>query len=193
MSPQRVPDQGGQEFPEGLTRDELFHVLRNQRRRFAIHYLKRESEAVTLGELATHVAAWENGESAVEVTSRERRRVYNALQQSHIPLLDRTGVVEVNRHEIELTDQAEELDVYLEVVPSGDISWNEYYLALGSVGLSVLVVAWLDVGPFGMLPDIAAGMFLGIALSVSAIANVYYQRGNFLGNTEEPPELRGER
>ncbi|MFB6371744.1 MAG: NAD(P)-dependent oxidoreductase, partial [Bradymonadaceae bacterium] len=36
---------------------------------------------------------------------------------------------------VELTDRATELDVYLDVVPSGSIPWAEYYLGLSVIGL----------------------------------------------------------
>jgi hypothetical protein len=173
-------------------RNEIFHVLRNQRRRFTIHHLKRAQEPVEIGDLATQIAAWENDLDTVEVTSQQRRRVYNALQQTHIPLLDRTGLARIDRHEIELTSHAEKLDLYLEVVPNGDVPWSEYYLGLGSVGLAALVVVWLDIGPFALLPDIAAGVFLAIALLVSATANYYYTHTSLLGSAEKPPELRGD-
>jgi hypothetical protein len=187
----RLPDDEGDDYP-APTRDDLFHVLRNHRRRFAIHHLKRETEPIDVGDLATQVAAWENEVPAEEVTSKQRRRVYNSLQQTHIPELDETGIVEVDRREVRLTERAEHLDIYLEVVPGDDIPWSTYYLALGAVGLSVLGVVGLNVGPFGAVPDIAAGAFLVITLVVSACANYYYQNQNLVGGSQTPPEVGGE-
>jgi hypothetical protein len=177
---------------EGPTRDQLFHVLRNQRRRFAIQHLKRTSGPVDIGELATQVAAWENEVPVEAVTSTQRRRVYNGLQQTHVPELEETGIVEVDRREVELTERAADLDIYLEVVPGEDIPWSEYYLALGGIGIAVVAVTWLNVGPFGTLPDIAAGAFLSVAFVLSAVANYYYQHENLIGGTDKPPELRGD-
>ena len=177
---------------EAPSRDELFHVLRNQRRRFAIHHLKREDDPVDVGELATQVAAWENEVTTEEVTSTQRRRVYNALQQTHIPELDDTGLVEVERRDVELTERAQELDIYLEVVPGQDIPWSQYYLGLGSIGTAVLVLTALDFGPFVTLSDIGAGMFLAVTLLISAAANYYFQHESLVGEAEKPPELRGE-
>jgi hypothetical protein len=177
---------------EGPTRDQLFHVLRNQRRRFAIQHLKRRSEPVDVGDLATQIAAWENEVPVEAVTSKQRRRVYNALQQTHVPELADSGIVDVDRREVELTERAADLDIYLEVVPGEDIPWSEYYLALGAVGLSVVAVTWLNVGPFQLLPDIAAGAFLAVAFVISAAANYYDQHESLIGGTDKPPELRGE-
>ncbi|WP_323674399.1 hypothetical protein [Halorubellus sp. PRR65] len=177
---------------DGPTRDELFHVLRNRRRRYAIHHLKRADEPVDVGDLATQVAAWENDVPVEAVTSKQRRRVYNALQQTHVPELDDTGLVETERREVELTERAAELDVYLELVDGRDIPWSEYYLGIGALGAAVTAVTALNVGPFAGIPDVGAGLFLSVTLLVSACANHYYQGANRLGEREKPPELRGD-
>lgn len=189
--------QGGPSIDEpektgSIERDELFHILRNKRRRFALHHLKHGDEAVDVGDLATQIAAWENEREVEEVTSKQRRRVYNALQQTHVPELEEAGIIEVDRREIELTEKSEELDIYLEVVSGRDIPWSEYYLALGAVSLAVLVVVWLNIGPFAPIPGAAAGMFVAVAFIVSASANYYYQRDSLVGEPKQPPEIRGD-
>ena len=93
---------------------------------------------------------------------------------------------------MELTDRADEFDIYLEVVPGADIPWSEYYLALGGVSLAALVLVALEVGPFAALPGAAVGIFAVVAFLVSACANYYYQHESLLGGHERPPELRGE-
>jgi len=173
-----------------IGRDELFHILRNQRRRFALHHLKRRDGPVDVGTLATQVAAWENEIAVEEVTSDQRRRVYNALQQTHVPGLEESGIVHVDRREVALTSRAEDLDIYLEVVPGRDIPWSEYYLALGSASLAALVAVGLNIGPFAGVPGIAVGMFVTVAFLVSACANYYHQHESLIGASERPPELR---
>lgn len=172
--------------------DDLFHVLQNHRRRFAIHYLKHADEAIDVGELATQIAAWENGVAADAVTSKQRRRVYNSLQQTHLSKLADSGLIEVDRRNVDLTERGEQVDVYMEVVHGTDVPWSEYYLALGTIGLAAVVSTWLNVGPFAFLPDIAVGVFLSVALIVSAVANYHFQHATLLGNSTKPPELRGE-
>jgi len=176
----------------GPSRDELFHVLRNHRRRFVLHHLKHQDEPVDIGDLATQVAAWENNTMADDVTSTQRRRVYNSLQQTHIPKLNETNIADTERRTVELTDHAAQLDIYLEVVPGKDIPWSEYYLAIGGIGLAGITVMWLDIGPFAIFPDITAGIFLGIALMISAVVHYYNQHNDLIGETEKPPELREE-
>jgi DNA-binding transcriptional ArsR family regulator len=172
------------------TRDELFSVLQNRRRRFAIHHLKQASGPVDVGTLATQVAAWENQVPVERVTAKQRRRVYNALQQTHIPTLEQTGIVTVNRREVSLTDRADESDLYVEIVPGEDIPWSKFYLALGGLGLVLFALVRLGVGPFGAVGDVAVGAFLSIAVLLSAGAHYYYQMGNRLGNAAEPPGVR---
>jgi hypothetical protein len=194
QQPQTEDDfsSGADNEDSGLSRNELFHVLRNQRRRFALHHLKNTDNPVDIGELATQVAAWENDVPVENVTSKQRRRVYNALQQTHVNELEDTGIVSVDRREVELTDTARELDIYLEVVPDRDIPWSEYYLGLGAVGLATITVTWLNIGPFALVPDISAGMFLAVTVVVSAAANIYYQNQSLVGSGDKPPELRNE-
>jgi DNA-binding transcriptional ArsR family regulator len=178
--------------PGEIDRDDLFHILRNQRRRFALHHLKHNDDPVDVGTLATQVAAWENEVSVEEVTSVERRRVYNALQQTHIPELEETGVVAVDRRDVELTDRAEELDIYLEVVPGEDIPWSEYYLGLAAVSLAALAAVGFGIGPFATVSGVGAGVFVAVAFLASAAANYYSQHESLVGGGERPPELRGE-
>ncbi len=40
-----------------LSRDEIFHILRSQRRRYALHYLKHHEGPTTIGELADQLTA----------------------------------------------------------------------------------------------------------------------------------------
>jgi len=60
-----------------VSEDELYKVLANQRRRFAVHLLKRESgDRVEIGEMAEQIAAWENEVDVTEITGSDRKRVY---------------------------------------------------------------------------------------------------------------------
>jgi len=183
-----VSDDGDGTEPD---RDEMFHVLRNQRRRYAIHHLKYSSEPIDIGDLATQIAAWENEVPVDQVTSKQRRRVYNSLKQTHIPNLTENDFVEEERGEVALTEEADKLDIYLEVVPEADIPWSEYYLGIGAVGLAALVVTGLDLGPFAAFSDGAVGVFLAVSVLVSALAHYYNQHRSLIGDEERPPELRG--
>ena len=63
-------------------------------RRWHVVDVLADSGTANLNELATKVAARENDKSAETVSSKERKRVYVALYQNHLPRMDRDGVVE---------------------------------------------------------------------------------------------------
>ena len=78
----------------GLSKGEIFDVLRNQRRRFVLQYLKRKGEPVELGDLATQVASWEYRTPCEEVSSEQRKRVYTTLQQTHLPRMSEAQIID---------------------------------------------------------------------------------------------------
>ena len=168
-------------------RGEIFDLLSNRRRRYAIHYCKRVGEPVQLGELAEQVAAWELDKEIQELSSAERKRVYTALQQTHLPTLERADVIEFENHTIELTDEAAALEVYLDIVPPDSIPWGVYYLGLSILGFVVLAGVGLELVPTETIPALGwAGIVLS-AVAVSAIAHVLTSRQYRLGEMERPP------
>ena len=179
---------GTEETP--LSRDVIFQILSNQRRRYALHYLRRKEEAAEIGELATQIAAWENEITIDEVTSQQRKRVYNTLQQAHLPKLDETGFIHYDPAHggITLTEQAEPLNTYLEIVPDNDLPWSEYYFVLGCISLALLTGAQLGAGPFGFVPVIWWALGLAVLVTVSGAVHMYYHRNRRLGHREVPKE-----
>ncbi|QFU82452.1 DUF7344 domain-containing protein [Natronorubrum aibiense] len=170
------PDQG-----------EIFDLLSNQRRRYAIHYCKREGEPVELGDLAEHVAAWELDKEIDELTSAERKRVYTSLQQTHLPTLKRADMIEFDDRTIALTDHASELDVYLDIVPADSIPWGLYYLGLTVLGSVVMAALWLEVVPTETIPELGWATLVFALFAVSAVVHVVQSRQMRLGEMERPP------
>ncbi|ADB62368.1 hypothetical protein Htur_3506 [Haloterrigena turkmenica DSM 5511] len=168
-------------------RGEIFDLLSNHRRRYAIHYCKREDEPVTLGDLAEHVAAWELDKEIEEITSAERKRVYTSLQQTHLPTLERAEMIEFDNRTIELTDEASELDVYLDVVPADSIPWGLYYLGLAAVGAIVMGGLWLEVVPTETVSELGWATLVFALFAVSAVVHVVQSRRMRLGEMERPP------
>lgn len=174
---------------EELTEDELFEVLANQRRRYALHALSSTDEQWDIGSLAEQVAAWENETSPDEVTRTERKSVYTALQQLHLPKMDDMGFVEYDkdRGTVSPTRVQDDVDIYLDVVRGDDIPWSEYYLSLASFSAVLVVVAWLDIFPFSVVGDIVwAGIVVGV-FAASALLHNYFQGRIRLGEAEPPP------
>jgi hypothetical protein len=133
-------------------RDQAFETLSNPRRREALRYLRRQGtdEPVLLRDLAEQIAAWENDIPLVEVTYKQRKRVYTSLYQSHLPRLHKYGFVEydADRGTIELTALAENLDIYLEIVPDGHLRWSDAYLGTSVIYGLLAVALYLISIPF---------------------------------------------
>jgi len=91
---------------------EAFNLLRNARRRGVLYTLKR-NERMSVGTLASRIAAWQSEESE---RAPDAGSVEMSLVHSHLPKLDAAGVVEYDRDEqvVELTDAASDLDPLLE-------------------------------------------------------------------------------
>ncbi|WP_254861679.1 DUF7344 domain-containing protein [Halovivax gelatinilyticus] len=169
------------------SRGDIFGLLSNRRRRYTIHYCKQVGEPVSLGELAEQVAAWELDKEIAEITSAERKRVYTALQQSHLPTLERANVIEFDNHTIELTDEADALEIYLDIVPADSIPWGVYYLGLSLLGFVVLGGIWIDAVPTGTVPALGWAAIVLVAVAVSAVTHVITSRRYRLGTMERPP------
>jgi hypothetical protein len=175
---------------EVLTTDDIFGTLSNQRRRCAIHYLKGADGPVSVRELSEQIAAWENDLPLEEVTPKERKRVYTALHQTHLPMMDRLGVVDYDpdRGTVSLTDAVEALDIYFEVVPASDVRWGEFYLVLGTVSLGLVAAAAAGIFPFRLLPGGAYAALLALVVLASGAVYTYRSRANRLGG-QSPPEF----
>ena len=171
--------------------DDLFEVLSNRRRRFVVHALKREDAPTEIGDIAEQVAAWEYDTGVDQVSYDERKRVYTALQQSHLPKMDDVGVVEYDKSRgiVEPTGALEDVEIYMDIVQGNEIPWSKYYLGLAGLGVSLMIAVWANAWPFVLLPDAAWGTAITAALSVSAIAHTYYSSELRIGETERPPEL----
>lgn len=164
--------------------DEIFEILRNQRRRWTLQYLQEYDGAVEIGEVAEHIAAIETNKSISELTSEERKRVYVALYQCHLPKMDDAEVVDYNqnRGRVKLVDTAEQLDPYLGIQSDrATTSGGHHTSVLLSVALSLAAfVAFLGVVA-GMTPGWLSPTAVLGAVSVAALVNAGVQ---FLGATD---------
>jgi hypothetical protein len=178
---------GGGALPE----ETVFDVLRNRRRRYALHHLKQREGCVSVSDLAEQVAAWETETPLHEVTPEDRRRVYISLIQTHLPTMENARMVRFDEDatEVRLTEAAGDVDVYIERVPERDIRWSEYYLGLAAFGGCFLIAAHLEVFPLTELPDVAWLGFVTALFTLSAALHFLYQRQNRLGTEGAPPEV----
>jgi len=132
--------------------DELFDVLANRRRRYVIEHLTNHEEGHDIGTLSTRIAARENEIPVEAVTSSERKRVYTALQQSHLPKLDAAGLIEFDKQRgtAEPLSTLEMAEQYL-TEKQTDKPWSGYYLGLTAVSAVVVLSVWGDLWPFVLL------------------------------------------
>lgn len=167
----------GEVSTDGFSKDTTLEVLRNRRRRYAIHYLKRQGkgETVTLSELTERIAAWEYGKPADELTNIERKRVRNALRQFHLPKLAEYGFIEFDarRGEVILSDAAYKKDFFIESVTGGTMPWALFYLGLSGVSCMCLVALWADIPPFDRMTPLMYGVLFVTALTILSVGYFY--------------------
>jgi hypothetical protein len=171
-----------------LSKDTIFHLLQVERRRLTLQYLHGRTDTVPLRDLAEQVAAWENEISVVELSSKERQRVYISLYQTHLPTLNKEGIIEYDqdRGTIKRTPRADQFNPYLfDTVPqdSSESStdnalnhrWARYYLGGTLFSTSLLGATSLQLP---LVSQVASQLILPIILFVFSIpaASHYYTR-----------------
>ena len=121
-----------------LTRDEVFELFNNPRRRYVLYLLDEEPDGMSIGDLTDEVAAWEEESTVENLTQQQRKRVYVSLYQTHIVKMDELGVVEFDRDSgvVELTPKADRIRRFLPG-DGEDRPWALYYLLIAVVGLLI--------------------------------------------------------
>ncbi|MFC5367584.1 DUF7344 domain-containing protein [Salinirubrum litoreum] len=153
--------------PSTLDKDKVHHLLKNERRRQALRYLRDCEGPVQMRDVAEQVAAWEHDTTVQALMSDQRQRVYIALYQAHLPALDEAGVIDYNQSRgiVEKTPLASRLMHYLED-PTDDESndddreWEQYYLGAAGVSTVALALTTFEVAAF------TAAAALPVALGV---------------------------
>lgn len=104
---------GGEHDHVGL--DQIFGILRNQRRRYVLKYLSMTEGTITLSDLAERIAAWEGGKGIEQVTSKERKCVYTGLYQCHLPKMADASAISYDKRsgDIESGAQFDRFSHYL--------------------------------------------------------------------------------
>ncbi|THE64410.1 hypothetical protein D8Y22_13445 [Salinadaptatus halalkaliphilus] len=176
---------------EELPKGEIFEVLRNQRRRYVLHYLKRDDQPVELGDLAQQVAAWEYDTTLEGVTPAQRKRVYTTLQQTHLPKMDEAGILTFDSDQgvIASTTRTHDISVYLEIVPGHEFAWRELYLSLGAISCALVAALWMGIYPLTVLSNLAWMGIVAVTVTATAIVHIYHERTMRLGHGTQPPEL----
>ena len=141
-------DSGGQTLLEGeQSRDRIFFVLSNYRRRFVLRYLMGTTGPVTLRTLSEELAAWENDIDPGETTSVQRKRAYVSLRQTHLPKLHELGVIsyDVQRGITELEEGIEDIEPFLDVEEDTDFLKPIVYAGMGVLATVFALWAWVGI------------------------------------------------
>jgi hypothetical protein len=161
-----------------LPLDQVFSVLKNERRRRVLELLQDADGTVSLSDLAEEIAAMENDKEVAQITSSERKRVYVGLYQCHLPKMDSMGVVSFNKPR-GLIELGENVDVFYEYLDTADESeprpWHRYSLWLSLAGAGVLGTA-LVAGRLMAAPVVDATVGLTIAAFLLYAAVGLYSR-----------------
>lgn len=161
---------------DSLELDGLYDILRNQRRRLVLYYLTHtHDESAKIGELAEQLAAWENQIPLNAVTSTQRKRTYNTLQQHHLPKMDERGLVEFDRARgrIRLTANERQLRVLLGIIPRMNPTRITGFLVIGALFWFVLSMNWFAVHVLNVFPRGFASPLLGVSFVVLLLAHIY--------------------
>lgn len=165
---------------QALSKDDVFEVFSNQRRRLVFDYLHRQDERgpVDISEISTHVAAAELETAPERINYDERKNVHTALRQFHLPKMDAADIVEFDNRtgDITLTEEGEELDVYLETVSGDEVPWATYFVLLSGTLVAAILAAWLHIYPFTMFTDLEWAGISSVASLVSSIVYLYSNR-----------------
>jgi hypothetical protein len=148
--------------------NEVYDILRNERRRHVLRYLVDDGDASTIADIADHIAEIESGESPPP--SDTRQSVYVSLHQTHLPKLDGLGVVEYDREErtVRLLEGADEVLRRLEGPTDADATPLAWVFGVAVVGFVVAVGALLAA------PGLAGGLGAAALGVVTAVAGALY-------------------
>lgn len=157
------------------SREEVFRAVKNLRRRYVLYYLKRYGGPVELGDLAEQVAAWENDATVAEVSPSQRKSVYSALHQTHLPRLEAAGVLryDADRSLVVPTERAAALDFQLASDPQASLPWHRLYLGLAVVSFVLLTTVWVGLYPFTFLSGVQYALLVVAAFGATAVGHTY--------------------
>ena len=162
----------GKDASVTLPLNQVFEMVKNERRRLTIDYLRQHPGRISLGELAEEIAAIENDKSIKAISSKERKRVYVGLYQCHLPKMDDLDVVEFNKDRgwIELGPNAERLYPYVDSDDSQpDIGFPRVYLSL--CGVAALILTLSAAG--GIVTDVVSLVVTTGLIGVVATGALY--------------------
>lgn len=155
-----------------LSKDMIFGLLMNRRRRQVLTYLLGTEGTVTLSDLAEHIAAWENDIEIRALNSAQRKRVYVGLYQTHLPKMDDAGVIDYNQDRglITLGENADSLVLYLETETPPQDRWDQLYASMSVIGTALVGGVYLGLPGMSIVSvSVVSGLVVSAFLIVSLV------------------------
>lgn len=150
----------------GVDETVIHDILSNKRRREAIKYLIQRDEAVSVRELARHIARLES--ESLPPPGGVEQSVYVSLKQNHIPRLNELDIIEYDRdsNEVSVSRRAKDCERYMVEVEGRDRRWGGtdlFLLVAGVLGGLTALAASVDA-PYVSLVDVEAWLLLFAAV-----------------------------
>jgi hypothetical protein len=185
-TPDPETDVGSESERRQLSQNEIFEMLSSNRRRYVLHHLKRKQGPAELGELAEQIASRENNKPLEEVRSTERKNAYTALRQFHLPKMADKGVVRFDKRKgtVELSEQAADLDIYLDVVSGYDVPWSLYYTAISIAFATLLVCVNFAFGPFAEVSVAMVAALFVVTIFLFSLLHTYTNKQMRIGSSD---------
>lgn len=160
---------------EELTKGEIFEVLSSSRRRLLLYYLHDRGGRAPLDELAQEIASIESGIPIEELDKQAYKRIYISLYQTHVPNLEKHGLVTYDEEDkrVALTDRIDQVITTVDVSANRQRPWPMYYALLGVVGAGTVGVAQLGLEPFASVPTSVLAIVFALVLVALALVHFY--------------------
>ncbi|MEM0503262.1 MAG: hypothetical protein QXX76_00240 [Archaeoglobaceae archaeon] len=110
-------------------------ILLSPRRKCILEHLSQNGGEASVEEVISKILELENKER----NYKSRKSVYVSLMQTHLPRLEKEGIVKYDKKmgKIILINLPDDLKMYVETVGKFDIPWSIYYLSLSILMLFV--------------------------------------------------------
>ena len=122
-------------------------ILGNDRRMLLLEFLQNNNGKAELREIVDFIA-----ENEGQNNRKHRKSVYVSLLQTHLPKMERAGIIKFDHNWVTLLRVPEDVDVYMEVVSKHDISWSTFYSGISV--LFALLGLWLNNVPLVIISGI---------------------------------------
>jgi DNA-binding transcriptional ArsR family regulator len=170
-------------YPE-LDETALFDLLSSSRRRNIIRILQSEQSPIQFTNLVENVAAKENNVPVSELTSKDRKRYYVSLYQTHVPKLEEAGLVDYDQESREVSLNKSRI----ESRHSESASQSEFliiknrlkeplvlYIIVSTFGIGILAAQYLNVNFIQRFNPIIWFTLYSIAIAMITLYNLISQ------------------